>query len=396
CLLDSTSGTPAFLGGDPACLSGRPPKAPLSHAVVMPVAQREWTLEMWAVDPSPLGGGPASSWLFAVGGVALAAALGALLLVITGTTERMAAAIDEARRQREAAEAANQAKSEFLSRMSHELRTPLNAMLGFSQVMGLDRHHPLDAAQSGRLEQIQQAGWHLLDMIDDVLDLSRIDTGTLRLHTEPLALPPALHAAQDLVKELAIKQGIQLSVDGTLPALWGVQADETRLRQILTNLLSNAIKYNRPGGSVHVQAALMRSMAQPPMVNIVVTDNGLGMNEAQLAQLFQPFNRLGRERHSPDGTGIGLVISRHLALLMGGQLEVVSTEGSGSTFTLSLPAVPLLPPPPLTEAPAIARDSLGTDTDSATRTRHVLYVEDNDANTALVQAALESRPEIVL
>jgi signal transduction histidine kinase/ActR/RegA family two-component response regulator len=369
-------------------------QAAQSLTVPLPFAQRQWALHLWAVEPVPIVGGRATSWMFATVGVLFAAALSALLLVITGTTERMAAAMDEARRQRESAEQANQAKSEFLSRMSHELRTPLNAMLGFSQVMGLDPSEPLATGQRQRLEQIQQAGWHLLDMIDDVLDLSRIDSGTLRLEVANLPLPPVLEACHPLVEDLARRMDVHLTLDGTLPPGWGVQADETRLRQVVTNLLSNAIKYNRPGGSVRVQAALVRS-TQGPMVNIVVTDNGLGMSEQQVSQLFQPFNRLGRERQGQDGTGIGLVISRHLTQLMGGQLAVSSREGEGSTFTLSLPAATLPQP---TSAPELPISAPGVQSwegrDDATR--HVLYVEDNLANSALVQAALSSRPWIKL
>ncbi len=399
CLLDrsESKGEPLFLGGTSGC--GRNAKTPSPHSVVVPLsfAQREWSLHMWAVGPVPSVGGRATAWLFAIGGVGFAAALGTLLLMVTGHAERMTAAIDDARLQRAAAESANQAKSDFLSRMSHELRTPLNAILGFAQVMGLDRRPPLSDAQNHRLQQIQQAGWHLLDMIDDVLDLSRIDAGTLKLTAVRLPLPPLLDATRQLVDDLARQKQVSLTIDGTLPAGWGVLADETRLKQVLTNLLSNAVKYNRPGGSVHVQAALLRhKSSEPPTVNIVVTDTGLGMTEAQLAQLFQPFNRLGREKNTPDGTGIGLVISRHLALLMNGQLEASSREGSGSTFTLSLPATQLASEPPAAP-PAPPRHEPAMDADDAARdTRHVLYVEDNHANTAVVQAALSSRTWIKL
>jgi len=227
--------------------------------------------------------------------------------------------MDEASQQRQAAEQANQAKSEFLSRMSHELRTPLNAMLGFAQVMTLDRTQPLHDSQRARLDQIQHAGWHLLDMIDDVLDLSRIDTGTLRLQVDQLQLLQVLTLTLPLIEELAHKHKVRLTVDGTLPPGVGVLADETRLRQVLTNLMSNAVKYNRPGGSVRVQAASFKQGGQS-WVRVVVSDTGLGMDDDQLAQLFQPFNRLGRERNQPDGTGIGLVISRHLTQLMGGSM----------------------------------------------------------------------------
>ncbi len=376
----------------PVLVEGQPVSQQTS--VVLNFGQRQWALKLWAANPMPVVGGRATSWLFAIGGVAFAAALGALLLVITGTTERMAAAIEEARLQRLAAEQANQAKSEFLSRMSHELRTPLNAMLGFAQVMSLDRQMPLPPGQSLRLDQIQQAGWHLLDMIDDVLDLSRIDTGTLRLQVEELNLNEVLDAVRPMIRSLADRHQVQLSIDGSLPAGWGIRADETRLRQVMTNLLSNAIKYNRPGGSVRVQASTVQT-EQGPMVNVVVTDNGLGMNASQMAQLFQPFNRLGRERQMPDGTGIGLVISRHLTQLMGGQLEVTSRENEGSTFTVSLPGAALTIPEPAPPAPhdvIAAVDSASTDK----AIRHVLYVEDNATNTALVQAALSSRPWIHL
>ena len=398
CLIDRTESPAQVLGGATAQCRPDEPAAGQHLSVEVPLAfaGRDWALKLWATGPVPTVGGRATAWLFAIGGVGFAAALGALLLMVTGNTERMTSAIDDARQQRAAAESANQAKSDFLSRMSHELRTPLNAILGFAQVMNLDRQHPLSESQRTRLDQIQHAGWHLLDMIDDVLDLSRIDTGTLRLSAERLALPQMLEATRQLVADQAREHQVSLSIDGTLPAGWGVHADETRLKQILTNLLSNAVKYNQPGGSVHVQAALIRAPGQGdagPMVNVVVTDTGMGMSEEQLAQLFQPFNRLGRERHSPDGTGIGLVISRHLAQLMGGQLEAISREGAGSTFTLTLPAVMLLPasapaaptPDPSPPAAAAAQD-----------TRHVLYVEDNDANTAVVQAALSSRPWIKL
>jgi len=400
CLIDITDpGKHQVLSGAKDCAVQAPVQVegePVSQqtSVVLNFGQRQWALKLWAAKPAPVVGGRATSWLFAIGGVAFAAALGALLLVITGTTERMAAAIEEARLQRLAAEQANQAKSEFLSRMSHELRTPLNAMLGFAQVMSLDRQMPLPPGQSLRLDQIQQAGWHLLDMIDDVLDLSRIDTGTLRLQVEDLDLNEVLDAVRPMIHSLADRHQIQLSIDGSLPAGWGVKADETRLRQVMTNLLSNAIKYNRPGGSVRVQASTVQT-PEGTMVNVIVTDTGLGMNTSQLAQLFQPFNRLGRERQMPDGTGIGLVISRHLTQLMGGQLEVTSRENEGSTFTLSLPGAALPIPEPVPASPHGLQAGPGASA-SAPVTRHVLYVEDNATNTALVQAALSSRPWIQL
>ncbi len=398
CLIDTTDTPSQVLSGNAEChrrLQQGAGDEPGSQqlTVALPFGQRQWALQLWSTEPIPVAGGRATSWLFAIGGVAFAASLGALLLVVTGTTERMAEAMDEARLQRQAAEQANLAKSEFLSRMSHELRTPLNAMLGFAQVMSLDRSQPLTEGHKQRLDQIQHAGWHLLDMIDDVLDLSRIDSGQLRLQTEPLNLQSVLTLTHPLIDDLARQHQVRLTVDGTLPAGCGVLADETRLRQILTNLLSNAVKYNRSGGSVRVQAAQLRQSEQA-WVRIVVTDTGLGMDEDQLSQLFQPFNRLGRERILPDGTGIGLVISRHLTQLMGGQLDVNSREGEGSTFTLTLPAahLPTQPAPRAFQGLAAAPER---PTNPDTR-NHVLYVEDNAANTALVQAALSGRPWIEL
>jgi signal transduction histidine kinase/CheY-like chemotaxis protein len=400
CLLDVTGAQAQLLSGDPTCRSATPVRPRLITSITLPFAERQWRLQLWSNETMSTVGGQGTAWLFAIGGVGFAASLATLLLIITGNTERMSAAIIDARQQRIAAESANQAKSEFLSRMSHELRTPLNAILGFAQVMGLDPKQPLSTSQTARLDQIQQAGWHLLDMIDDVLDLSRIDTGTLRMQSEKLALPGLLDTTRQLVADMAGKHGITLSIDGTLPAGWGVLADETRLKQILTNLLTNAVKYNQPGGSVHVQAALIRDRGETPVVNVVVTDTGLGMSPEQLSQLFQPFNRLGRERSSPDGTGIGLVISRHLAQLMGGQLEAISREGAGSTFTLTLPATvlgPAEPPaPPMPSSDAATSVVATPEAPTASDVRHVLYVEDNDANTALVQAALASRPWIHL
>jgi signal transduction histidine kinase/ActR/RegA family two-component response regulator len=398
CLIDTTETPTQVLSGNAECRSrlaeGNAANAS-SHqtTVALPFAQRQWALQLWSVETIPVAGGRATSWLFAIGGVAFAASLGALLLVVTGTAERMAEAMDEASEQRQAAVLANQAKSEFLSRMSHELRTPLNAMLGFAQVMNLDRTQPLHDSQRARLDQIQHAGWHLLDMIDDVLDLSRIDTGTLRLQADPLHLQSVLTLTQPLIEELARKHRVSLTVDGTLPLGVGVLADETRLRQVLTNLMSNAVKYNRPGGSVRVQAASFKQEGQS-WVRVVVSDTGLGMDEDQLAQLFQPFNRLGRERTQPDGTGIGLVISRHLTQLMGGQLDVSSREGEGSTFTLTLPTaqLPVAPEPEKAQTPFFPPERPA----GQTGRNHVLYVEDNMANTALVQAALSSRPWIDL
>ena len=305
-----------------------------------------------------------------------------LVGVVEDITEHLR--LQDAERARETAEAANRAKSDFLSRMSHELRTPLNAMLGFAQLLELDRQQPLAGHQTEWTAQIQQAGWHLLHMINDTLDLSRIEAGTLKLQTETLDVPELLRACRSLLEHNAQRRG--LTVQERLdPQAQVVAGDLTRVKQIMTNLLSNAIKYNQPGGRV----TLTSSLADAQTVQIEVSDTGLGMNEQQLADLFQPFNRLGRESSGEEGTGIGLVISQRLAELMGGTLRARSVEGQGSTFVLQLPrgragaATRLVPEE---DRPA----------DAAYRRRIVHYVEDNETNAEVMRGILAQRPQIQL
>ncbi len=395
CLFEYAEGQRQLLGGDAVCHAGVPASAKV-HRTVVPIsfAQRTWELDIWAKGPIPIPGGGGTYWLAAAGGAFLSTALAALLLAMTGHTRRLEQARDEAKELARQAEAANRAKSDFLSRMSHELRTPLNAVLGFAQVMELDKQNPLEGAQLRRTKQIQQAGWHLLDMIDDVLDLSRMDTGTLRLETTAIPLTEALQSVANLFDEMARKQGIHLNWPDQVPASWGVQADATRLRQILTNLVSNAIKYNKPDGSVTVRVQQSRDAQGHPLTHFIVADTGLGMSDQQLSSLFQPFNRLGRERNTPDGTGIGLVISRHLAALMGGTLEVSSQDHVGSTFTLTLPAANVqMPETPATTA--VFQDAT-TAPRAAPAPKHVLYIEDNQVNGELIRVALMTRPDLTV
>jgi PAS domain S-box-containing protein len=241
--------------------------------------------------------------------------------------------LHEAEQARERAQSENLAKTEFVSRMSHELRTPLNAMLGFAQLLGMDGTPALAPHQLGWALQIERAGWHLLELIDETLDLSLIEAGALRLQPAAVALPPLLDEVQSLLADKAAQRGLRIEqrID---PELDHVRADATRLRQILTNLLSNAVKYNVDGGRIVIEAR----QSDPARVEISVSDSGLGMDAAQMDALFEPFNRLGREQSAIAGTGIGLALSRRLAELMGGTLSATSTAGEGSTFTLVLPA----------------------------------------------------------
>jgi PAS domain S-box-containing protein len=300
--------------------------------------------------------------------------------VVEDITEHLRLA--EAERAREIAEAANLAKSEFLSRMSHELRTPLNAMLGFAQLLELDQNHPLPAAQRPWVAQIQGAGWHLLDMINDVLDLSRIESGTLNLQPDPLDLRELIAAALPLLEQEARRRHLQVTQDVPDDAA-RVIGDATRVKQILINLLSNAVKYNSEGGRIHVTARCVQTDA----VELVVSDTGLGMTAQQLEQLFQPFNRLGRERSALEGTGIGLVISQRLAELMGGSLRARSTAGAGSSFILTLPRA---------ERPDTAPGQLDALNEGSSQyhQRRVHYVEDNETNVEVMRGILLRRPQV--
>lgn len=292
--------------------------------------------------------------------------------------------LEELGRAREAAEAANQAKNEFLSRMSHELRTPMNAILGFTQLMQMDAGEPLPPAQRTRAQQIAQAGWHLLEMINDTLDLSRIEAGSLRLELAPQALPPLLARALALVQQNAAERGLAIS-QRLAPDALRLLGDATRVTQVLTNLLSNAVKYNQPGGSVAVEARC----PEPGWVEVAVRDTGLGLTDEQRAALFQPFNRLGRERSGLPGTGIGLVISQRLAEMMGGSLRAEAVEGPGACFVLRLPAAAAAPATAESGPQEPAQPQAGPH-------RRLLYVEDNPLNADVMRGILEQRPGLEL
>ena len=305
-----------------------------------------------------------------------------LVAVIEDITEQTKREAAEQGRQR--AEAASLAKNEFLSRMSHELRTPLNAMLGFAQLLDLDRQPAPAAHQKAWIGQILGAGWHLLEMINDTLDLSRIEAGMMRLTLGPLALQPLVAHCMAMAGPAAAQRQVQLQVQLDADASH-VLGDETRIKQVLSNLLSNAIKYNQPGGLV----ALSSHRLPGNRLQIRVLDTGLGLTPAQQAELFQPFNRLGRETSQTEGTGIGLVISRRLAELMGGDLQLESQVGQGATFVFTLPLADARPAPGPWARPPAAGQAGGS-------TYKVHYIEDNETNIELMRGMLGLRPQVAL
>ena len=294
------------------------------------------------------------------------------------------AALEEAKsvaeEAREAAENANRAKSEFLSRMSHELRTPLNAVLGFGQMLQMD---PLDARQAEYVEQILRGGRHLLDLIDEVLDISRIEIGAVAISVEPVSVAEVATESVRLLEPLAGAREIYLrsTIPESDPAQ--VMADRQRLRQVLVNFLSNAIKYTSAGSTATVSS----SEAGDGWLRIAVTDDGPGIAPELLSRLFQPFERIGAEQTAIEGTGLGLAHSKALAERMGGRIGVDSTLESGSSFWLELQAA---------EPGSVAPESLdpGPLLHQALAVGTLLYVEDNAANLRLVERALERRPGV--
>jgi signal transduction histidine kinase/CheY-like chemotaxis protein len=283
------------------------------------------------------------------------------------------------------AEKANLAKSDFLSSMSHELRTPLSAILGFAQLIETGTPPPTEK-QKRNLDQILRAGWYLLDLINEILDLALIESGKLSLSLEPVVLTDVLRDCQTLIEPQAEKQSININfLEIDTPHV--VHADRTRLKQILINLLSNAIKYNKPAGSVTVQC-----MAQPlERIRICVTDTGEGLAAEKIAQLFQPFNRLGQENNAVEGTGIGLVMTKRLIELMGGEIGLESTIGEGSTFWVEM-HLTTQSPTACVETKTLKHKSEKPHTAMHT----LLYVEDNPANLMLIEDIIARRSDIRL
>ncbi|MEI8078661.1 MAG: PAS domain S-box protein, partial [bacterium] len=285
------------------------------------------------------------------------------------------------------AEKANLAKSEFLSSMSHELRSPLNAILGFAQLMESASPSPTDS-QKESIDQILQAGWHLLRLINEILDLAVIESGKVSLSPESVSLSEVIAECQAMMEPQAQQRDLRMTFPRfDLPIF--VKADRTRLKQILINLLSNAIKYNNEQGTVTVDYAVNT----PGRIRISVADTGAGLPAEKLAQLFQPFNRLGQEAGSVAGTGFGLVVTKRLAELMEGVLGVESTVGEGSVFWCELPAA-TAPRPAIHGNEDTVFD--GPPVPTCTRLRTVLYIEDNPANMKLVAQLIERRSDIRL
>ncbi len=288
----------------------------------------------------------------------------------------------------ETASSANRAKTDFLSAMSHELRTPLNAILGFAQLLESAAPPPSPTQKQG-LDQILKAGWYLLELINEILDLTLIESGKAILSHEAVSLTEVLRECRAMIEPQALECGIELRF-GKLDQAQFVVADRTRVKQVLLNLLSNAVKYNRRLGTVKVDCIALR----PDRLRVSIRDTGHGLLPAQVAQLFQPFNRLGQESGTQQGTGIGLVVTKRLVELMGGAIGVESSVGVGSLFWFELK---------LTDAPKLVA---GSDRGhSVTRypappdgqpRRTLLYVEDNPANLALVEQLVARRPDLAL
>ncbi len=295
---------------------------------------------------------------------------------------------EQLERARDEAVEANRAKSEFLSSMSHELRTPLNAVLGFAQLLESDPVDPLSEDQLDSVKEINRAGRHLLELINEVLDLAKIESGKLEISIEDVNLAAVVQECLSLITPVAEKYAISIDLAQNCDTGIWVRADSTRLKQVLLNLMSNAIKYNREQGRVTIGPASL----QDGRVCLPVRDTGFGLTSEQLQQVFQPFTRVGQEGGEIEGTGIGLTISRKLAERMGGQLLAESVPGQGSVFSIVLQAGLT----PFELKPEMEQQPSGEKADSTQHRRTLLYIEDNPANLKLVQMILRKRQDLEL
>ena len=316
-----------------------------------------------------------------------------LTAVLRDATDLRAARTE--REAREALESSNRAKTEFLSRMSHELRTPLNAVLGFSQLLRMDTADAPSSQQLVRIEQIESAGTHLLALVNDVLDLSRVDSGKMQVTLEPVQLDAAVDDAISMVLPLAASSRVKPVVSGMAgdlvsplgaaspPDLW-VLADQVRLKQVLVNLLTNAIKYNRLGGEV-----VVTWQASEERCEIRIADDGVGMSAEKLERLFEPFNRLGAEKSAIEGTGIGLVLTKRLVDLMGGQLRVESIVNRGTEVSVTLDRAE-------SSVDREGKPSAPSQHGALDEVLRVLYAEDNETNVEIVKGVMRLRPSVDL
>ncbi|APR86872.1 PAS domain protein [Minicystis rosea] len=287
---------------------------------------------------------------------------------------------EELQTARSQAEAASAAKSEFLSSMSHELRTPLNAVLGFAQLLQRDKKTPLTERQKGMVDQVLKGGEHLLRLIDDVLDLARIESGNVSLSTEPVSVPSVLAEVKTTLDPMAARAGVELQIAAVPDALPMVYADRTRFSQILMNYGSNAIKYGRRGG----RAVFEVKVTVAGRVRVTVADDGMGIPEDKQAKIFQPFQRAGQETGPIEGTGIGLSITKRLADMMSGRVGFRSVVGEGSEFWVELPVREADAPRPVENARDGAANGLSLREGEGPR-HTVVYVEDNPSNIAFMQ-----------
>ena len=297
---------------------------------------------------------------------------------------------EEIIKARNEAEKANLAKSEFLSRMSHELRTPMNSILGFAQLMEMGELIP---AHKKGVNHILKSGKHLLDLINEVLDISKIEAGYVSLLMEPVQLNAAIKEMMAVVQHNAAKLYQTLELKDSPTNMLCVKADQQRLKQVLLNLINNAVKYNHPGGSVVIKTELLQTgIAEIPVIRVSITDTGIGISSEDIQKLFLPFERVGAEKTEIEGTGLGLTVVKKLMDVMGGNVGVVSTPGEGSTFWIELPMVES------TQSAAGKNDSFpGTENVPSNKSATILYFEDNSSNVELVEQILGSqRPGIRL